>query len=406
MSTRILPICICLSSSATLIAASVAGCDSGTGSEQPSLTVAPTGCQTSSPPKTAPGGYYVNGNSLCTPDGRPHLIHGVDRPSLEWSATGDRISPSDFAMMKSWNANTVRIAMNQDFWLSDSPTHDPGYQDRIARTVTWAEEAGLDVILDLHWSDKGDYTVKPAQQVMADAHSIQFWQQVAERFKGDGRVFFELYNEPHDIPVDVWLHGGLAAGFNVAGMQQLHDAIRAAGADNPVLVGGLDFAYNLQYVAQNPVQGYNILYATHPYNNADEKKPPQWFPYWGYLTQTAPVVITEFGDGCNTDYDQQLIAFADQRNAGWTAWAWYVGGCSFPSLLSDWSSLTPTANGAVVKNALAAYGSKDPPAQPPLDAGLDDAAPDVDVGSEAGAMPDAQSPDGGSDADMDADTPD
>ena len=99
----------------------------------------------------APGGYYVVGNTVCTTDGHAHLFHGVDRPSLEWQSGGDHLSLSDFQLMAGWKANTVRIALNQDFWLEGSKYYDPSYASTVDRTVHWAEDAGLDVILDLHW---------------------------------------------------------------------------------------------------------------------------------------------------------------------------------------------------------------------------------------------------------------
>jgi endoglucanase len=245
--------------------------------------------------------------------------------------------------------------LNQDFWLSDSPAYAATYAAQVDQVVQWAEQAGLDVILDLHWSDQGDYAVKPGQQTMADTHSLRFWQDVAARYKGDGRVFFELYNEPHDVPPAVWLSGG-EAGFTVVGMQQLHDAVRAAGADNLVIVGGLDYAFDLGHVEEYPVVGYNVAYATHPYNTA-ERQPGVWYEKWGYLAATAPVVATEFGDGtgsCSSDWDQQLITYADQSHVSWTAWAWWMGDCKFPSLLTDWTGAT-TNEGAVVKAALLGY---------------------------------------------------
>jgi aryl-phospho-beta-D-glucosidase BglC (GH1 family) len=306
----------------------------------------------------APNGYYVNGNTLCTQTGRPHLLHGVDRPSLEWSVTGDSLSAADFVAMAGWHANVVRVSLDQDFWLSASPSYSAGYAPLVDQVVHWIEAAGMDVILDLHWSDTGSYAVKPAQQVMADAHSVEFWTEVAGRYKGDGRVFFELYNEPHDVSPQVWLSGGMSGpnGFMVAGMQQLHDAVRKTGAQNLVIVGGLDYAYNLGQVANFLVQGYNILYATHPYNTP-ERQPASWDMDWGFLTQTHPVVVTEFGDfttNCTSAWDQQLIAYANAHRAGWTAWAWWPAGCAFPALLTDWSYDT-TAAGAVVKTALLGY---------------------------------------------------
>ncbi len=149
---------------ASLIALGVAACSSGGGgqampdasaTDASSPPVPRTGCAGPAAHPAAPGGYYVNGNTICSADGRAHLLHGVDRPSLEWSSTGDSLSLADFRLMASWNANVVRIALNQDFWLAASPLHDPSYASLVDSAVGWAETAGLDVILDLHWSDAG-----------------------------------------------------------------------------------------------------------------------------------------------------------------------------------------------------------------------------------------------------------
>lgn len=384
----------CLTSVAALC--STLGCSAlfpgsgGSGSGGSSGETKVTGCSTSTK-HVAPGGYYVNGNTICTATGQPHQLHGVDRPSLEWSSMGENISAADFQLMASWKANVVRIALNQDFWLQGGTYSDPNYPALVATAVDYAEQAGMDVILDLHWSDKGTLgSCNPAngcQQPMADANnSIPFWSQVATRFKDDGRVFFELYNEPHDVPWDVWKSGGTVSGWMAAGMQQLYDTVRGAGADNLVIAGGLQYAYDLSQVKDNRINGYNILYATHPYNNNADSKPTGFDTYWGYLTATDPVIVTEFGDigGCSAGgdytpafntYESAVISYADAHHANWTAWAWFPGGCSFPSVIADWTG-TPTPPGMVVQAALAgyndpAYGGKKP-APHNADAGVSD----------------------------------
>src|SRR5690242_14682875 len=40
-------------------------------------------------PPIAPGGYYVDGPTIRDAQGRPHVFHGLDRPSLEWMWSGD-----------------------------------------------------------------------------------------------------------------------------------------------------------------------------------------------------------------------------------------------------------------------------------------------------------------------------
>ncbi len=207
-----------------------------------------TGCSAATTKHVAPGGYYVSGNSVCTASGAVHLFHGVDRPSLEWSPTGQQLSAADFQLMATWKANVVRIALNQDFWIAESPLANADYPATVDAAVKWAEEAGMDVILDLHWSDAGTLgsCKSNCQQLMADTNSIGFWADVASRYKDDGRVLFELYNEPHDVPWNVWKSGGkTSGGWTAAGMQQLYDAVRGAGAENLVVIGGLNYAFDL-----------------------------------------------------------------------------------------------------------------------------------------------------------------
>lgn len=308
------------------------------------------------PNHIAPNGYYVMGNTIYDAANQAHVFHGMARPSMEWSATGEHIGTADFQIMKSWGARVVRIAMNQDFWLSGAAKHNAGYAGNIDQAVQQARQLGLDVILDLHWSDQGNIqSSKPGQQRMADQNSVSFWGEVAAKYKGDGRVFFELYNEPHDVSWDVWKSGGQSGdGFTAAGMQQLYDAVRGTGADNLVFIGGLDFAFDLSGVPAHRVQGYNIVYASHPYDYPN-KQPANWDKAWGFLTATDPVALTEFGTfNCSTGYYSQLIQAADAKKVSWTAWAWYPGGCSFPSIINDWNG-TPSEPGKIVKAALLGY---------------------------------------------------
>ena len=308
-------------------------------------------------PPIAPGGYYVEGPTIYDAQDRPHLFHGLDRPSLEWASSGDQLSQADYHLMAGWKANVVRLSLNQGFWLPGSSVYAAGYERVVEQNVANIEAEGMDVILDLHWSDKGDPATKPAQQRMADQRSVTFWRAVAEKFKGDGRVIFELYNEPHDVEWAVWRNGGMSGdGFMVAGMQALYDAVRSTGAHNLVIIAGLRFAFDLSGVPQHRIQGYNIVYTTHPYNYAD-KQPASWQGAWGFLAATDPIIITEFGDttgSCAATYNSQVIEYANSRRLSWTGWAWYVSGCAFPSLIAAWDG-TPTAAGQVIKSALLAY---------------------------------------------------
>lgn len=291
--------------------------------------------------------YKVVGNKIIDNDGNgvEHLFHGVARPSLEWSPTGEFTSFADYQRMHSWGANVVRIALNQSFWLSSSPHYNPNYKATIDQNIIWAESAGMDVILDLHWSDAGNPQTPPGQQLMPDTNSLTFWTQVASRYRTDQRVMFELYNEPHDIDFATWKWGG----GPWVGMQTLYNAVRATGATNLVIIGGTEWARRLPTSPQNQISGTNIVYAAHAY------QPIQWETSFGFMTATAPVIVTEFGaGGCNPTYYTSLMNYLDTKKISWVAWAWFVGGCEFPSLIVNWQG-TPNAPGQVVKNRLLSY---------------------------------------------------
>jgi endoglucanase len=298
-----------------------------------------------SPPagvKAASCGYYVEGNKVKSViDRTDHLFHGVARPSLEWSMAGEQFSGPDADRMKSWNANTVRFALNQAFWLQG-----PGYKATVAGFVRLYEQRGLDVILDLHWN------IVPApggngQQNGPDANSATFWAEVAAAYKNDGHVLFELYNEPHDISDEQWY----------ASMSGLYNAVRnTAGADNLVIIGGVDWAFDLTVMSRRPIAGYNIMLASHPYQDKQD-----FAGKVDSLASSYPIILTEFGDrsgSCSTTTSSNTINHANQMGFSWTAWAWYPqtgrAACTFPSLISDWNG-TVTEQGTVAKNALLAY---------------------------------------------------
>ena len=110
-----------------------------------------------------------------------------------------------------------------------------------------------------------------------------------------------------------------------------------------------------QDILRHRVEGYNIVYASHPYD-FPEKQPSNWEDDWGFLAATDPIFVTEFGSfDCNPNYSSQLVDYSEARGLSWSAWAWFPGGCGFPALIEDWSG-TPSAVGQMVQTALQANG--------------------------------------------------
>jgi hypothetical protein len=283
-------------------------------------------------------GYTVSGNKLIDPTGAQVRIRGMCRPSFEWNAQGEHASYDDYALMRNkWGANAVRISLNQDFWLAGS-----SYAATIDQQIAWVRQLNMGIILDLHWNNG-------AQQNMADRNSITFWKSVATRYKSNPWVMFELYNEPRDISWDQWRNGD----STWAGMQEMYNAIRSVGSEHTVVVGGLNWAFDLSGIATHALDGYNIAYATHPYDY-DGKQIGNWPAAFGFAASKYPIIMTEFGQYCATNtYVADLMNYIESLGIHWTAWAWYVQGCAFPSIISDWNGTPYPGVGETVKSYMA-----------------------------------------------------
>ena len=116
---------------------------------------------------------------------------------------------------------------------------------------------------------------------MPDAqYTPTFWTQVATAFKGNNAVLFDLFNEPYpdaannfSNATEAWTclrDGGTCTGigYQVAGMQTLVNAVRATGATNVVMTGGLTWTNDLsQWLAYKPTDSTgNLMASWHSYN--------------------------------------------------------------------------------------------------------------------------------------------
>jgi len=114
---------------------------------------------------------------------------------------------------------------------------DLGERQRLTAAVDAARANGLAVVLDPHnyagyrlWYRDGE-THKIGSAAVPVAAFADFWSRLAAPFAGDPGVLFGLMNEPQGIAIEPWRDAAQAA----------IDAIRGAGAGNPVLVPSNDW---------------------------------------------------------------------------------------------------------------------------------------------------------------------
>ncbi|MEJ3746136.1 cellulase family glycosylhydrolase [Actinomycetes bacterium KLBMP 9797] len=339
-------------------------------------TATPTVTPTTPPPAggAAPA-LRVSGNRLLTASGATYRLLGVNRASGEFACVQGKgmwdsgpVDQASVDAMKSWNIRAVRIPLNEDCWLglSGSPS-GATYQQAVKDYVNLLVANGINPILDLHWTH-GQYTgnISACADVNATCqkpmpsmqHTPRFWTGVATAFKGNDAVVFDLFNEPYPDASNNWSDmpaawrclrdGGTCTGitYEVAGMQDLVDAVRATGATNVLLVAGLTWTNDLtQWLTYRPNDPLNNVVASwHSYNFNACVTVACWDSQIGAVAARVPVHAGEIGqDTCAHDYIDQVTTWLDSRRLGYTAWTWNPWGCSGGNVLIEDYNGTPTS---------------------------------------------------------------
>ena len=291
------------------------------------------------------------------------------------------LSPSDTAAVdeaKVWGANMVRVALGEQFWLSNSCSFSPAYASAVDELVHQITSLGMVAVLDLHFNTIVPCTAGAPQMMADDPGSVSFWQSVAARYAANPLVAYDLYNEPHDISDAVWLNGGTVVSgvvpFHAAGMQQLYDAVRGTGAQNLVVVSGNNWGNTLPTTR---VAGSNVAYGVHDYSCPNAPPPSCATPdpdnastilaSWVQPSASVPVIVSEFGwPGQDTGtFIGNVIAFATSHGWSWNAFA-FDGVAPFGLLTAGpggsggsaaaGAFLEPSASGMPVLAALADSG--------------------------------------------------
>ena len=333
---------------------------------------------------TAAPQLHVAGNQLVNTAGQRVVLHGVDRSGGEYSCvkgTGVWDGPMDqaaVAAIKSWHVDAVRVPLNEACWNGQSYVNpaDAGknYQQAVAAYVRLLNQNGLVAILDLQWSD-GAYTGPAGSCASAEAlcpkpmpdraQAIPFWTSVARTFGGHDAVIFDLFNEPFPEAADdgnetagwfCWRDGGSACAgitYPVAGMQSLVDAVRSTGANNVLMLSGLDFANDLtQWLGYEPTDpDHNLVASWHVYSFNPCRTGSCWNREVAPVMAKVPVIAAEIGDNtCSGGFLDTVMSWLDARASGYLAWAWNADFecASGPSLIKSYTG-TPTVVGAAFR---------------------------------------------------------
>ena len=161
-------------------------------------------------------------------------------------------------------------------------------------------------------------------------------------------------------------------------MQKLLDTVRATGAKNVVIVGGLDWSYDFSGILQgrqlSDPQGNGVIYANHAYNNKGDAV-ETWIAKVAKAAEKLPIIVSEFGGGSmgfgmrrgarGGTQDPWLLAVMqalEDHHWAWTAWDFHPS--AGPTLITGWD-YTPTPRfGVHVKKALERSNARNRPPAP------------------------------------------
>jgi endoglucanase len=380
--------------------------------------------QPSTQPGGPPPELKVVGTKLQTMDGKVVVLQGVNIPSLEYTVEGENVLPNIAVAIDSWKSRMIRLPMSQDNWFGkyagsgNHPAQTDGgeaYRKLIDDCVNLCSSKDAYILLDLHWSDANDWTRPAAQRFMPDEHSLMFWKEVAAKYANNPAVMFDLYNEPHQISWEIWRNGGPvneragrggggrggrqggrrggaatqagattlpattpaaepgavtdngparsgnnAISYNAVGLQTLLEAVRATGAKNVIVAGGVDYAYDLRGIANGfaleEKGGNGIMYATHIYpwkHNWDANVGVCLDKYCVYVGEFGAEIPSSARRGDEDPYTwvPEVLGYIQKNQLSWTAWSFHSR--VHPFLFTDDSTYVPSPHwGSFVKSAL------------------------------------------------------
>ena len=316
------------------------------------------------PPSTS--GLRVSGNKILNDAGQTVRLLGANYSQAEYACRNDGVTfyavpdPALVDTWKKWGFTAIRIPLDENCWLGTNGLPIGGltaarHQADIKAFVDLLTANGIAAILDLHRSWPGSSMPRDEQTCMPDAdHSEAFWTSVANTFRGNGSVLFDLFNEPCAPSWSCWANGGNCGADNqgtitytAVGMTQLLAAVRATGATNIVIIAGNQYAHDLsRWLANKPndtLSPPQIMAAQHMYgdecgtNNAC-LTPSSQYGDVAAIAASYPVIMGEFGgsygggadenQGCGLAIPVAIMAFLNGLGQSYTAWNWNWNGIS------------------------------------------------------------------------------
>ncbi|MDR1681971.1 MAG: glycoside hydrolase family 5 protein [Candidatus Symbiothrix sp.] len=298
----------------------------------------------------------VTGNVFTNEAGETIRLQGVSFSDPDKLERDNNWNLRYFEEAKNWGCNIVRFPVHTYTWRYRGADE---YLKLLDQGVEWAAQTGMYVIIDWHAIGNLPQNKYPHFNYETNWKEIvKFWQTIAEHYKGNSTVaFYELFNEPTDqeapLTWEMWRPM----------MEELIDEVNKIDDQKIYVVAGMDWAYLLDEVIENPVSRPNVAYVTHPYPQKREQPwEAQWENDFGKVADVYPIVATEFGyvvEGQrgqhipvvgDETYGNAIINYFDKKGISYTVWCFDPDWS--PALLDDYNFTPSPRQGVFFKNVL------------------------------------------------------
>ncbi len=309
-----------------------------------------------------PRKFTISGNKILDDKGSEFVFRGVNiLDPADMDLNYNKVNDDYFSNIAAWKAKIIRIPIHPAYYKYYGSAK---YLALLDRVLDLAAKYKLYAIIDFHsigFPPSTTYMdLEPAGMPFSgsiyaytDQELMSFWSDIAGHYQFDSRVaFYEIFNEPTAesgaTDSKSWQDWKIKS-------ESIIDEIRAVDSDCKVIVGGINYAYDLEFAALNPVNRPNIVYATHPYPNESLS----WDAAFGNLKSNYPIFATEFGFDpgaapgihykADSQYGNDIINYLEAKKISWTVWNFSP--IYDPKLLSDWN-YNPTSSGLLFKTYL------------------------------------------------------
>lgn len=165
-----------------------------------------------------------------------------------------KYTKQDFYNIKSLGCDIIRMPINLKAMTSGEPDYTLNriFLDLISKTMDWAEEAGINLIIDNHTPQPETGTPDSVDQEL-----IPIWNQLAEVCKNrSSNIFFEILNEPRIISDQRWNEV----------LQSVIDEIRKIDQERKIIVGPSSYNGYYRLKAMKEFDDPNVIYTFHFYD--------------------------------------------------------------------------------------------------------------------------------------------